>query len=148
MGACASKSVLKNVDDAPLPAEEREDVVAVEEVNAANDEVAAVERQSLGLLIKENEEEKEVKEVVDEEAKEAVAVGDQVVETEEAKKDIIVETCDEKEVAGSDVKVAAETEEKSDHEAAETTSEVEVTKVEEEKNKTTDNKKPLFKLWF
>lgn len=55
MGACTSKAVLKNVDDAPLPEDEREEVVVVEEVNEAAGAVEGDEakRQSLGLLINE-----------------------------------------------------------------------------------------------
>lgn len=59
MGGCASKSeVLKNVEDAPLPAPEKEetDKEVIEEVNKVDEapvDADEAKRQSLGHLFKE-----------------------------------------------------------------------------------------------
>ena len=177
MGACTSKSVLKNVDDAPLP-EVREEVVAVEvvkavEVVAAPPAVAGVEetqRESLGLLIEENKEEirvsseiesEKVKQVDEpKECAEAVAV---VVETMEVvEKDIIetsdgiiaevVEVSDIVEVSEEKIVKSVETEasEKVEEKNEEVKSKIELTSEDTkvEEEKKAEEKKPLFKLWF
>ncbi|KAL6583227.1 hypothetical protein OROMI_005305 [Orobanche minor] len=171
MGACTSRhEVLKNTGEAPLPAPAIEEVEVIkeevitdkqEDVSVAADGDEA-KRQSLRNLFKESEEEKGLPENTSEQVKQEDVKpqedDDDAVETE---KEVVVtvEASSEENKTGSAEAISDEEKPEEKLAADETvikTAETSPEKAEEEKSeaeekqKTTasDEKKPLFKLWF